>query len=416
MLLFLLLLGRMMQTETEEINMKVSPNAAFDLLLPRPQELWQAGGATMQTIEPDPGRYVEVPFFDPQFSSDPYESQYGNTEDFRTKNGRLIGKQALHVFEIDDIEYLARVLLPDESLRGDHDLTIVDSTAWMTTPDGYVGDRDAKLVIDNATPLISIGAPFSSPESSLVASALKAPRAAWRSRRLSLAYSAEVEQKIVGSLRDIYDVPADLLLVGDSRGANIKSAQHAYAPHYGNNIVAFDTKGRAASKKIEMQDLPEVASWLGATLLGGVAVGACLLRHGRGDLLVGTGSLDPRFLAASVTGTMRSLASGETGETISWVPRTAHGHDVLYGLDSLSDYKTIDKLWEYHPDVVRKIVYSGTHAALLHPQAHNTQRERIGVLIDEYRFQKGNVQEMNWSRVYGVNTTNTTAIFEKQAS
>lgn len=379
--------------------MKSLPYNAFERFLPNAETLWEAANAERVSVEVDPGRTVDIPLFHPAVTNLSIRQEV-----FETRSHRRIGTQALCDVEVDGIGYRSRVLLPDDTPTS-RDITVVDSTAWTTTIDGYVGDRDAKIVIDNHVPLIAIGPPHSD-SGSPIDEISRIPRVVRDARQASLAYNAEVEQLIVASLCDEFGLENRQLKLGDSRGANITPAQVAYAPRYDGEVVAFDTKGRCAPDKIQLQHIPEVARWLTTTVMAGVAVSGCLLASGRHDLLVGTFSLKPGFLASSLTGVMRSLASGETGQMIDWVPHATHGHDVIYGRDSLAHPSQLEELWQDHPHVARKIVASGTHASLLHPLAHSSQRARIARLISEYRSQNGQVAGMDWNAIYAKSGNN----------
>ena len=368
--------------------MKKLLTRTFDHLIPHAEDLWEAGGA--EVID-------GIPYFNPIHTENP---ETLSDDEFKTKSGRVVGRQVLYRMEVDGIGYASRVLVPNDEDRTENEVTILDSTAWGTTIDGYVGDRDAKLVIDNSVPLIATGAPHSDSPLPAALEFLRVPRTVKQSTKLSLAYSAQVEQMVAAYLSDQHGLPKQQVKIGDSRGSNISSGHYPYTKEHGAEIVMFDTKGRCAPGKIDIENVPEFVGWLVATGLGGIAVSACLASKGRLDLLKGTASLNPNFIASALTGTMRSLAGGETGMMIGWVPEDTHGHDVLYGLDSLADYKTLDTMWSDHENVRRKIVQSGTHAALLHPLAHSDQRGRISRFVTEYRRTGGDIDQIDWAKVY----------------
>lgn len=47
-----------------QLIMKKILEGAKNIIAPAPETLWRRGNATMRTVEIDPGRYEEVPFFD----------------------------------------------------------------------------------------------------------------------------------------------------------------------------------------------------------------------------------------------------------------------------------------------------------------------------------------------------------------
>lgn len=371
----------------------------FSKLFPSAEELWEMGDARMVESVDDNGRSTLRPFFDlgePEILSSEYKP-------FVTKKSRRdLGIVASHVVEVDGIDYATRAFVPHDKLLGNAALTITSGTAWTTTIDGYPEDRSIKLFADNVQPVLQVGPPHSGSRSLSPKELLRVPETLREARTASLAHAAQVEQSIFAMLSERYGLPMRQLPIGDSRDSNTTPGQYAYADYYGATIVGFDTKARCAPDRITLADVPEFLSWLSSTAIGGVAVGACLLKDGQLGSLAGTTSFNPNFLASNMTGTMRALASGETGQMISWVPRAAHGTDVLYGRDSLSRVEQIRELWNEHPNVHVKVVPRGTHAALLHPLAHKGRRERIRSFVEEYCRTSGDLDAMNWRRIHGI--------------
>lgn len=371
----------------------------FSKLFPSAEELWELGNAEMVEVTDNDGRTTVRPFFklgEPEIIKSSYEP-------FVTKKTRRdLGIVASHIVEVDGIDYATRAFVPHDRLLGNAALTITSGTAWTTTIDGYPEDRSNKLFADNIQPLLQVGPPHSGSRSLSPTELLRVPETLQEARAESLAHAAQVEQLIFAMLSERYGLPMRQLPIGDSRDSNTTPGQYAYADQYGATIVGFDTKARCAPDRITLSDVPEFLSWLASTAIGGVAVGACLLKDGQLGSLVGTTSFNPNFIASNLTGTMRALASGETGQMISWVPRTAHGTDVLYGRDSLSRVEQIRELWHEHPNVHVKIVPRGTHAALLHPLAHKGRRGRIKSFVEEYYRTSGDLDTMNWRRIHGI--------------
>lgn len=373
---------------------------AFNHFVPPAEELWQAGGADIISTEVDPGRFVDIPYFDPIYTKEP---KLLKEERIITRSGRLLGTRALHQFEIDGIDLIAKANVPNDDDRGDHDFTTLRSLAWFTTPDGgYPQDCDDKLLAATGMPSISIGPPHSG---KLLASPLEVfriPQTIKKARRLSLAYSAQVEQKIAGYLTESYDFPKEQMKIGDSRGDNMSFGHFPYTHEHRARIIGMDVKGHVAPHKIELGDLPGLAGWILATNLGGLAAAACLAERGELGTLKGSTSLNPNFIAGALSGTLRSLSSGETGKMISWVPRDTYGIDVLYGLDWPGGVEEFETLMQGLPNIRRKVVRGGTHGALLHPIGHVGQTTRIERAANEYHDKRGNVHAMNWNHIHGV--------------
>ncbi len=378
--------------------MKDIARQTFDHLFPSPEELWQRGGAIMLDTVIDEGHIEQVPFFDLEIT----KVRTLDDEPFITKRGRKLGRSVLHRIDVNGVDHLARAFVPADELRTDHDFTITSGTAWMTTIDGYALDRSRKLVADTHMPLLQVGPPHSSHALPRPLELLRVPRTIREANETSLARTAQTEQLVFAALSSMYDLPRTQVAIGDSRDSNTTAGQYAYMKHYESDIIAFDNKGRCAPEKVNFENLPEFANWLADTTIGGVAVSLCLAKQGQLASLRGSASLNPNFIASSLTGTMRALASGETRRMLDWVPKDARGIDILYGRDDLSHPDIITEAWQGHPNVVVKVVPNGTHASLLHPLAHAGRRKRMVHRAEQFRSNHGDTAAMDWELIHGV--------------
>lgn len=378
--------------------MKHFARQTFNQLFPHAEELWEQGNATMLDMVVDEGKVEKVPFFDLEIT----RMKQLDEEPFITRRGRHIGRSVLHRIDVNGVDHLARAFVPNDEYRTEHDFTITSGAAWMTTIDGYALDRSRKLFADTQMPVLQIGPPHSSKVLPFGLELLRVPKTLKDATETSLARTAQIEQLAFAALSSMYDLPHDQVPVGDSRDGNTTAGQYPYTHMYGASIVDFDNKGRCAPEKIELEDVPEFANWLADTVIGGLAVGICLAKEGQLGTLPGTTSFNPNFIASSLTGTMRALASGETGRMISWVPKDAHGIDILYGRDDLSHPEIITEAWSEHPNVHVKIVPKGNHASLLHPLAHTGRRKRMVERARQFRTHEGRLEDMDWNAIHGV--------------
>jgi hypothetical protein len=375
---------------------------AFDTLFPGYEQLREDARADIRPTGIEPDLIVDVPYY--QQTVEPPVLM--NEKPFVTKSGRELGYRALYHVVVDGIGYEAFTCVPYDELRSDNEFLDLSSTAWMTQAGrGYTEDPNAKIFAHTLMPQVEIGPPASDSNGGLRSQALKLPTTLRRSKALPLSYTAQAEQAIVASLRENHsylDLPYAQVKRGKSRGANLSSGHIPYARANGSEIIALMNMGRCAPDKIELADVPEFATWLTTTGLGGVAASACLLKDGKLGSLRGTTSLDLNFLTANLTGTMRALASGETGEMLEWTPRTMYGSEVLYGLDSLSKAEETKRRLADRGNMRKKIVKGGTHGALLHPLAHSGEIERMKRFAEQYRFYGGQLALMDSDYIYGV--------------
>lgn len=380
--------------------MKNITEKVFDHLLPPAEELWERGGATMVAHRNDDGSIEDRPFFDLEITNaDTYKKPLG-VEEFVTKRGRHIGRKVLHQIDVNGIDHLVRAYIPDGD-REDTDITITSGAAWFTTIGGYAEDRANKLFADNSQAVLQVGSPHSGQELPGPLEWLRVPETVNEAYQTSLARTAQIEQYLFAAVSDLYGLSRHQIAIGDSRDSMTTPAQYLYAPEYGADIVTFDTKARCVTSRLEMKDLPQVGTWALTTLMGGIAVSVCMAKEGQLHVLPGTSSLNPNFLASTVTGTMRSLVSGEAGIAMGWVPKDAAGIDIIYGHDSMSNVEEVRDAWNNHPDVYVKLVNGGTHASLLHPLAHTGRRRRTADTIQAYKERGGTVTKADLDRIYG---------------
>ncbi len=378
-------------------------NTAFEKIFPGFEQLREEASADVITTEIEPGLTVDVPYYQQDVSK---PVQIGEEEPFVTRSGRELGYRATYLTIVDGIGYETYVKMPYDELRSEYEFADFNSTAWMTQAGkGYTENPNARIFASTLMPQIDIGPPASDSSGGMIAKAFKVPGILAKSKALPLSYTAQAEQAIVAGIAEAYphlSLPKRQVKRGKSRGANLSSGHFAYASANGTEIIALQNMGRCAPDKIELEDVPEFLAWLTMTALGGVAASACLTKQGKLGSLWGTTSLSPDFLAANLTGTMRALASGETGEMIGWTPRSIYGREVLYGLDSLSRADETKERLSDRPGLRKKIVRGGTHGALLHPLAHEGDVESMKRFAEQYQLYKGQLVLMDHDYIYGV--------------
>jgi hypothetical protein len=379
--------------------MKKITEKVFDHLLPPAEELWERGGATMIPYEKEDGPIEDRPFFDLEITNHDYKKPL-ETEEFVTRRGRHIGRKVLHQIDVNGVDHLVRAYIPDGD-REDTDITITSGAAWFTTIGGYAEDRANKLFADNSQAVLQVGSPHSGTQLPGPLEWLRVPETVNEAYQTSLARTAQIEQYLFAVVSDLYGLSKHQIAIGDSRDSMTTPGQYLYAPEYGADIVTFDNKARCGITRLDMKDLPQVGTWALTTLVGGIAVSACLAKEGQLHVLAGTTSLNPNFMASTLTGTLRSLASGEGGTMIGWVPKDAAGIDIIYGHDAMSNVDEVREAWDDHPNVYVKLVKGGTHASLLHPLAHSGRRKRTTDTIQTYKANGGSLTKADLERIYG---------------
>jgi hypothetical protein len=371
----------------------------YNALFPSAEELWDRSGAEMVPVVAADGSVVDRPFYDLEVTNKDTWDKPLEVEELVTRRGRHLGFSAVHQVEVNGIDHLARVIVTD----GQGDLTITSGSAWTTTINGYAHDRAVKITADTHQPHIQVGPPHSGQMLPFWLEGLRVPQTINEARATSLARTAQIEQLIFAKLSQRYELPRRQVAVGDSRDDITTPGQYLYTSLYGAEIVGFNTKARVMTDRMEPNHLPRIGRWGAATVAGGVAVAICLAKEGQLGTIRGTTSANPNFWASTMTGNVRSLASGESRLLIDTVPRDAHGMDTVYGKD-MDGHDEIRDAWgaETHPNVYVKHVPRGGHPALLHPKAHKSTRRDIKELVSEYKANNGSVHAMDWDRIHGL--------------
>jgi hypothetical protein len=371
----------------------------YNALFPSAEELWDRSGATMVPVAAADGSVVDRPFYDLEVTNKDTWDKPLEVEELVTRRGRRLGFSAVHQVEVNGIDHLARAIVTD----GQRDLTITSGSALTTSIGGYAHDRAIKITADTRQPHIQVGPPHSGQMLPSWLEGLRVPQTINEARATSLARTAQIEQFVFAKLSELYELPSQQVALGDSRDSITTPGQFLYTSLHGSEIVGFNTKARCMLNRMELGDLPKLGYWGAANLVGGIAVGMCLVREGQLGTLRGTSSANPNFWASTLTGNIRSLTSGEARLLIDTVPRDAHGVDTVYGRD-MDGHDEIRDAWgaETHPNVHVKHVLGGGHPALLHPKAHKTTRRDIKELVNEYKANNGNVHAMDWGRIHGL--------------
>lgn len=322
---------------------------AFNSVFPSADELWEKGGATV---------IDDVPYFtELDIDGEPRELSGRNIYIRDGLRRKKIGTSMLLAYTMNDgIDRLVNVHTLDDDHRSPVDMLATTSTAWTTTVDGYARRRDLRINREAGIQTVTIGAEGSTNEKLLDRDVLST---------ISLAKAAQSEQAILAHASREFQLPTRHYGIGDSRGAMIKPAHSLYAPYYGNEMLFTDIKAPCVPDKLGPEDMPKVALWLGAEVLGGIAVASSLLKERDLGLLMGTFDAHPRSVPTSLGGIMPALMSGEAGRLAELTPDTINGHVVLYGLDILSSVHRWHEIYAHKFDMVIKNVPRGSHAHLL---------------------------------------------------
>lgn len=378
--------------------MKNPAKEVYRAVVPDYEDLWERGDAKFEKVEVDNKRYENVPFFNTEIT-DSEVAQIGNVHS--VGGARIGGFEAYSVRTSDGVDRTARVYTPDDPYRSDSDLVVHADTAWLTTITGHNHHVMSEIMQKTGLPVVIVGAEHGTNGLGFPADALRLPRTIKRSTKISLAKSAECSQLITGHLLDEYDLPRDIINIGESRGAMLAPGHYPYAEAHGNRIVYADTTAPCMPDKLlsDWSDVARLATWPSREMLGAIIVGLEAKSQQVLSRQLGTVALNPNFNVSNLIGVGPALFSGEAGQFTKWVPRQAGIHIATFDNDTLSRPDRWKELYKDHPNV-SIITLRGSHITLAHGDVLRHIVERINKFKEEYAHAEGDLAEINWNNVH----------------
>ena len=367
---------------------------AYDEVIPDAETLWRRTGAQMREVEIEPGRVESVPHYSIGIDS----IVAHKPEIFYDHCGDRIGRHIMHtIVTSDGVDHAANVTLLDNGHRTGADFFVSDSTAWFTDVNGYAAVRDNTIAEKVGVEVIRTGADASARMMGGL-DVMRLGSTVVKSRKASLAKSAEADQAMVAELAERYSLPLTQYGIGDSQAGMRKFMAQYHANQNGIPMEYMDIKALCAPDKLQVRDLKTAAQWMGTELIGGAAILAIMMLEDEAQDIMDTISLNPNFIVASIVGGTPSLAGGEAGASTAFVPSDAHGQLCHYGKDKLSRPPRWMELLRGHPNIHHKIVEKGIHAHLLRHVAHSAQTDRI-MRFSEEKKAKQSVKRIDFEYV-----------------
>lgn len=378
--------------------MKNPIQKVYEAVVPNHEDLWNRGGAQIEKIAVDDGRYEDVPFFYPEITD---SEMAKNGSVFSIEGLRVGGFEAYSVQTSDGVDRTARVYTPDDIYRSRDDLVVHADTAWFTTITGHNHHVMSEIMQRTGLPVVIVGGEHGTNGLGYPADALRLPRTILQSTKISLAKSAESSQLITGHLLDEYSLSRNIINVGESRGAMLAPGHFPYAEAHGNRIVYTDTTAPCVPDRLLSRsgDIMRLAGWPSREVLGTLAIGLESKRQQVLGRQLGTVALNPNFNISNLIGVGPALFSGEAGEFTKWVPRQAGIHIATFDNDTVSRPDRWKELYKDHPNV-SIITLHGTHMTLAHSDVLRHIVDRINKFKDEYAYTQGDLANINWNNVH----------------
>jgi len=353
----------------------------YGAIVPNPEERWERGGANMERIEIDEGRYADVPFFDLEIAK---------VED--EKSGAIIGSGGKTVGEYntfsiktsDGIDRTARLYVPDDAHMKTDTIIGHADTAWITTITGHNDYAMSKFVEETGLPFVIVGAEHGTNQLPMPYELLRVPATFERSKTISLAKSAQSSQLITSHIRDRYGLSNKIIKTGESRGAMLTPGHFPYAELYGNEIVYGDVTAPCVPKKLlsERADWMRLARWPGSEAMGTLAVGLLLAKKKALKRQMGTVTLNPNFMTSNFVGIGPALFSGEAGRFTEWTPLSAAMYISTFKNDTVSRPGVWRELYEDHDNVYIREHRRGTHMTLACDEVIDSKAVRMNAVTD----------------------------------
>lgn len=367
-------------------------------IAPHYEELWDRGGADVQKIEIDEGRYEEVPFFDLEIASfEPYK----NGEAIDNK-GKVVGSfESFKVTTSDGIDRTARLYLPlDLYSRGDE--IIHADTAWTTTITGHNDYAASTFVGATGRPMIFVGAEHGTNKTTHLKEFHRVPETFERSKTISLAKSAQSSQLITSEIIERRELTnRQLIKTGESRGAMLTPGHYPYAELYGNEIVYGDVTAPCVPERMfeDKGDLLRLLQWPSAEAIGMLGLGLALIKTRALKRHMGTVTLNPNFMVSNFVGVGPAIFSGEAGNFTRWVPKDAPLYVSTFKNDMVSRPDVWRRLYGEHDNVYIREHPGGTHMTLANDEVLASKARRMNNAL-ALRALKAQPTHDDWHEIF----------------
>lgn len=374
--------------------------AVKNAIAPAPETLWDRGGAEMRIIEIDPGHFEEVPFFDLEIT----HRGTPRSEPMLDELDREIGEKITRTYVTSDgIDRATRVFLPEAR----DDMFIVQMTTPLTTSiDGHNTNGVAETIArELGVAVILIGAEHSARRFKFPFDVVRVPSTIKQARTISIAKTAQSGQLITSDICAEYGLPKKIVKTGESRAAMETDAEYAYSSMYGLEIVYQDKTAECLPDRVfsEGSETEKLVEFPGAELVGAGFVTVRVIKEQKVGNFLGTITANPNFWASVIVGHSPSLATGEPGLTIKWLPRMSAGHHVTFNHDVASRPHRFRELYadpELPHPLIATITLEGSHATLTHTETLRHLIDRVGAFGVEFALASGDLSKVNWNNVH----------------
>lgn len=377
-----------MKHPAEYLRQKIAPDY---------EELWVRGGADVQKVEIDKGRYEEVPFFNLEIAS--FASRNGGVA--INNRGQVVGDyESFSITTSDGIDRTARLYLPRDGYA-QSDAVLHADTALTTTIKGHNDYAASTFVGATGHPMIFVGAEHGTNKTTHLKEFKRVPETLKRSQTISLAKSAQSSQLITSEIRDRFGLSNQLIKTGESRGAMLTPGHYPYAELYGNEIIYSDTTAPCVPERMfdNEGDLLRLLRWPSTEAMGLVALGLSMTKTRALKRHMGTVTLNPNFMVSNFLGVGPAILSGEAGRFTQWVPQDAPLYVSIFKNDMVSRPDVWRQLYARHENAYIREHRGGTHMTLANDEVLTSKTRRINSAL-ALRALKAQPTHDDWHEIF----------------
>lgn len=385
----------MIKQGVSEMNIPCLGNV-LDKVAPHPTELWERGGATIETQSID-GRSVDVPIF---YKSHLKPFEDGVFEEIHYK-GEHIGSRVHYRIEMSTgISRDVVVYLPLPEKLEQASVTIHMDTPWMTGAEGH-NDKIAEAFMQHTgQPVIMVGPENMNQHKSGLYVVKNLAKVATEASQVSLALAGQDSMQIVAALCGQLGLPRKLIQVGESRAAMMAGAKQPHEAELGLETVYNDITDPCISENIrnDLSNVVRLPLFVPIEAMNLLPVGVDLARRGSLHREKGTVPMSARYMAAAILGTGPAIFSGEAGEFPAFLSKSDAVHLVNFQYNHVAHHEKWRE--KYAHTQFAGVNLKGAHLGLAYSSVQRHVIERINRYIEELNAKGGDSNVVDFKRVH----------------
>jgi len=349
---------------------------------PEPQELWERGGAVIESRQVEPGRNENIPTF--PGSRIHHLEQIGGLIDI-IEHDKRIGTKVHYLVEMSTgITRNAVAYLPSPEIMEVARVTIHMDTPWFTGEEGHNDGIATDFMKDTGQPVIMIGPENMEQHRSGLYIVKHLAEVATDASKVSLALAAQDSMQIAAELAERYSLSRLFVQVGESRAANMAAAKHPHADDLDIQNIYYDITDPTIAENIrhDRTNLLRVPLFPASEITNIAPVAVDMLLHGNLRKEKGTLPTRAQYLGAAILGTGPALFGGEAGEFPVYLPASTPVHFSNFTRNPLAEHKKWRQKFAHTQSA--GVNLHAAHLGLAYSSVRRHVSERINRFLFEY--------------------------------